>query len=87
MRRPRKKYPGAKYHVTNRGDGREKVFYHDGDRARFIEQLQDALKTDGVLLYAYCLLPNHFHLPIETPRANIDRCVARLETAYGMYFR
>ena len=87
MRRPRKKYPGAKYHVTNRGNGRAKIFYHDGDRARFMDQMQEALKTDGVVLYAYCLMPNHFHLLVETPRANIDQFMGRLETAYAMYFR
>ena len=87
MRRPRKKYRGAKYHVTNRGNGRARIFYHDGDRAQFMDQLQDALKTDGVVLYAYCLLSNHFHLLVETPRANIDQFMGRLETAYAMYFR
>jgi REP element-mobilizing transposase RayT len=49
--------------------------------------MQDALKTDGLLLYAYCLLPNHFHLLVETPRGNIDQFMGRLQTAYAMYFR
>ena len=83
----RKRYPGAKYHVTNRGNGRQKLFYCEGDYLRFITQLSDALNCDDVVLYAYCLMPNHFHLFVETPRANIDRFMDRLGTAYAMYFR
>ena len=45
------KYVGAKYHVTSRGNGREKIFYSDDDRERFLEQLDAALVEDGVILY------------------------------------
>lgn len=83
----RKKYAGAKYHVTNRGNGRERVFYRADDRERFLDQLRDALVKDSVVLYAYCLMPNHFHLFVETPAGNIDKFMGRLTTAYAMYFR
>lgn len=52
-----------------------------------MEQLTHALEADSVRLYAYCLMPTHFHLFIETPRANIDEFMGRLTTAYGLYFR
>jgi REP element-mobilizing transposase RayT len=73
--------------VTSRGNGREKIFYSDDDRERFLEQLDAALVEDGVILYAYCLMPNHYHLLVETPRANIDVFMKRLNTSYAMYFR
>lgn len=83
----RKQFAGAKYHAMNRGNGKQRVFYAADDYERFLDQLQDALAKDQVLLYAYCLMPNHFHLFVETPNANIDEFMARLGTAYGMYFR
>lgn len=87
---PRKwriRYAGARYHVTSRGNGRERIFYSDEDRERFLEQLDMALAADEVVLYAYCLMPNHYHLLVETPHGNIHRFMHRLNTAYSMYFR
>jgi len=81
------RFVGARYHVTSRGNGREKVFYSDQDRERFLEQLDAALAADNVILYAYCLMPNHFHLLVETPWGNINRFMHRLNTSYSMYFR
>ena len=88
MPRPwRIRFTGAKYHVTSRGNGRAVVFYGGEDHERFLEQLDDALEKDLVQLYAYVLMPNHYHLLVETPYGNIQRFMQRLNTAYGMYFR
>ena len=86
-RSARKQFPGAKYHVVNRGNGRQLIFRCAGDYDRFLEQLCDALEWDGVVLYAYCLMPTHIHLLVETPLGNLDRFMGRLTTAYAMYFR
>ena len=83
----RRRFEGAKYHVTNRGNGRQAVFSGPDDYRRFLAQLKEAMDKDGVRLYAYCLMPNHFHLFVETPRANLDRFMGRLTTAYAMYWR
>ncbi len=69
----RRRYEGAKYHVTNRGNGRERIFYRNDDYERFFRQLTEGLEKDQVTLYAYCLMPNHYHLFVETPSGNIDR--------------
>lgn len=88
MSRPlRKRYHGAKYHVTCRGNARQTIFYSAADYERFLEQLDNAVERDGIILFAYCLMPNHFHLFLETPHGNIDHFVGRLCTAYAMYFR
>lgn len=88
MPRPwRIRFAGAKYHVTSRGNGREVVFRKPEDHQRFLEQLDGALKEDQAVLYAYVLMPNHYHLFVETPLGNIQRFMQRLNTAYGMYFR
>jgi REP element-mobilizing transposase RayT len=81
------RYPGAKYHVTSRGNGRARIFLCQSDYQRFLDQLAAALEADGVILYSYALLSNHIHLHLETPRGNLPRFMQRLTTAYGMYFR
>ncbi len=88
MPRPwRVRYPGAKYHVTSRGNGRARIFLCRSDYLRFLDQLAAALEADGVILYSYVLLSNHIHLHLETPRGNLPRFMQRLSTAYSMYFR
>jgi putative transposase len=74
------------YHVTQRGAGRGTLFLDEADRARFLERLGDAVEEDGVRLYIYCLMTNHFHLLVETPRANVSAFMHRLQTAYTLYF-
>jgi len=79
-------FEGAIYHVTIRGNGRQEIFRDDGDRGRFLEQLSEQTGKHGVRLYLYCLMSNHVHLLVETPRANISRFMQSLMTAYTMYF-
>ncbi len=83
----RKEFAGAKYHVSSRGNGRRRIFHSDGDRERFLWQAEEALRLDGVILYAYVLMSNHYHLLVETPRGNLSRFMHRLNTAYSTYYR
>lgn len=70
-RQLRIQYPGAIYHVMNRGDRREPIFRDDTDRQRFLETLsQVCVKTQWAIL-SYCLMGNHFHLVVETPMGNL----------------
>ncbi len=80
-------YSGARYHVTSRGNGRQRIFHSDDDYLRFQEQLGHCLEQDEVVLYSYCMMPNHYHLFIETPLGNIKRFMQRLNTSYSMYYR
>jgi len=86
-RPPRIEFADAVYHVTCRGNGRAKIFYHDADRQRFLRQLADGVDSAAVLLYAYVLMENHFHLLLRTPRANLSRFMLRLNTSYALYAR
>ena len=70
-RKLRVQYPGALYHVMNRGDRREPIFKDDDDRWRFLETLGQACGKTGWQVHAYCLMLNHFHLVVETPKANL----------------
>jgi putative transposase len=81
-RKLRLEYEGAIYHVMNRGDRREPIFKDDRDREIFLDTLgQACLKTDW-RVHAYCLMLNHFHLVVETPRANL---VAGMKWFLGTY--
>jgi len=64
-------YPGAIYHVMNRGDRRENIFVDDVDRQDFLKTLAEACQKTGWQAHAYCLMNNHFHLVVETPNANL----------------
>src|SRR5271170_7636119 len=81
-RKLRVQYPGAIYHVMNRGDRRERIFEDEGDRKLFLETLEEACEKTGWLVHAWCLMPNHFHLVIETPQANL---VAGMKWLLGAY--
>jgi REP element-mobilizing transposase RayT len=67
----RVEYPGAIYHVMDRGDRREDIFVDDVDRQDFLKTLAEACQKTGWQVHAYCLMRNHFHLVLETPNANL----------------
>ena len=72
MPRPlRIQFPGAIYHLMNRGDRRESIFHDDQDRHCFLDTLGEACEKTGWQLHAWCLMGNHFHLVAETPQANL----------------
>jgi putative transposase len=70
-RRLRVQYPGALYHVMNRGDRREPIFRDDKDRHQFLETLGQTCRKTGWEVLAYCLMSNDFHLVVETPQGNL----------------
>ncbi len=86
-RPPRIEFEGALYHVTSRGNARQIIFHTDQDRQRFLRQLQDNLEQYGVILYAWVLMSNHYHLVVRTPRANLGRFMQRLNSSYSLYYR
>jgi putative transposase len=81
-RKLRVQYPGAIYHVMNRGDRREAIFEDDQDRYRFLKCLGEACDKTGWQVHAYCLMSNHFHLVVETPQPNL---VAGMKWLLGTY--
>ena len=87
MSRPlRIEYPGAYYHVMNRGTARQKVFLNDQDRQRFLDLLGQTCQMWGVRVYAYCLMDNHYHLLVETTDAALSRAMRHLDGIYTQRF-
>jgi REP element-mobilizing transposase RayT len=70
-RQLRVEYAGAIHHVMNRSDRREPIFLDLADREMFLATLAGACRKTGWQVHAYCLMGNHFHLVVETPRANL----------------
>ena len=73
MARPlRIEYPGAYYHVMNRGLARSNMFLDD-NRQRFLGLIGETSKLWKVEVYAYCLMANHYHLLVQTPGDRLSR--------------
>ena len=81
-RKLRVEYSGAIYHIMNRGDRGESIFLDDADRDRFVLTLAEACAKTGWQVLAYVLMPNHFHLVVETPQPNL---VAGMKWFLGTY--
>ncbi len=87
MARPlRISYPNAFYHVTCRGNDRRTIFRDDHDRTRFIERLRRAAEIFGVQVHVYVLMSNHFHLIVETPKANLSEFMRQFNISYTGYY-
>jgi REP element-mobilizing transposase RayT len=85
-RKPRLEYAGAIYHVMNRGDHKERIFIDENDRHMFLATLAETCKKTGWQVHAYCLLPNHLHLVVETPKANLVAGMRWLLSTYTLRF-
>ena len=77
---------GGWYHITTRGMRRRDIFSCDRDREHFIGLLQGLVERYGIVLHAYVLMDNHFHLLIETPHANASRALQWLNLSYAAWF-
>jgi len=92
MARPlRVEFAGAIYHVTVRMVGswiedQQRLFRDRRDYERLIERLAERVSDFGIRLYQFCLMANHYHLVLETPRGNLSRFMHSLTTAYGTYY-
>ena len=83
MARPlRIEYPGASYHVMNRGNQRQKVFYSASHYELFLDKLGESCVKFNVTVRCYCLMPNHFHLYLKTADANLGRFMQTFLTSF-----
>jgi len=85
-RKVRIEYPGAIYHVINRGNYRSWIFESKGARASFLECLERACISMGWRLYAWCLMGNHYHLCLETVDPNLVEGMHWLQSTFANRF-
>lgn len=87
MARPlRVEFNGALYHVTSRGNARQDVFCNDTDRRIFLKNLTYCLALHNVILHAYVLMGNHYHLFVETPDGNLSDFMRDTNGNYTQWF-
>jgi putative transposase len=84
-RKPRIHYPGAFYHVINRGNQRLCIFWDEVDFQVMLESLEKASRRYGWLVHAYCLMPNHFHLLVQVNEHPLWLPMRSLETSYARH--
>ena len=85
-RRPRVFAPGLLYHVIVRGNQRRKTFRCDDDYKAYLDRLQHYRAKFHLRIYAYCLMPNHVHLLLESGSAPLGKFMQGLQQSYTQYF-
>lgn len=77
---------GGWYHITSRGNGGCNIFVDKRDREHFLELLGQLSERYRILIHAYVLMTNHYHLIIQTPEANASSAMQWLNVSYSMWF-
>jgi len=85
-RQPRLDAPGALHHIIGRGIERTKIFHTEQDREDFLNRVADLCIDRALVVYAWALMPNHFHLLVRTGRQSISKSMRRLLTGYVVNF-
>jgi len=78
--------PGVMHHVIGRGIEKRDIFYHDTDRNDFIKRLSGIAQAGGMDVYAWVLMPNHFHLLCKTEKQPLATSMSKLLTGYVVNF-
>ena len=78
--------PGILHHVMGRGIERRQIFLNDIDRNDFIDRVSALVKDDAIEIYAWVLMPNHFHLLCKTKNLPLASCMRRILTGYVVNF-
>jgi putative transposase len=85
--RPHRLQPaGGVFHITSRGNRRQEIFVDDADRELFLAILGEVVARYRWRCHAYCLMPNHYHLLIETTEENLSIGMHRLNFLHAMRF-
>ncbi len=79
-------YPGAVYHVMNRGQSRRNIFLEDNGRQSFLDLLGEIVRLWNIQIAAYCLMDNHYHLLLTTPSGGLARAMRHLDGIYTQKF-
>lgn len=72
---------------THRGNERKPVFKSKGDREKFFSYVDSAHYRYGGLIHVYCLMSNHYHLLLETPKSILSQILHYIDGAYANYYK
>jgi putative transposase len=82
----RQNVAGGIYHVTARGNAQEAIFLDELDYVALLRLLSETVERYSWRCHSYCLLPNHYHLLLETPEPNLSRGMLLLNGSYARRF-
>jgi len=85
---PRKKRyqePG-RYHIINRGVERRLIYLEPEDYEFFLDLLLKLTKEYEIIVHAFCLMTNHYHLLLETKQNNLSKAIQFINDKYAKYF-
>ncbi len=84
MGRPlRHHVPGASYHIILRGNDRQRIFFRDRDRLRFLDLIAEGKSRYGHKIFAFCLMNNHVHLALQVGSISLARILQNLVGRYA----
>jgi len=79
-------YEGALYHLLSRGNEGKDIFDDDRDRKIFLKTVAEMSERFEMSVYAYVLMGNHYHLMVQTARANLKKAMHWFGTTYTQRF-
>ncbi len=85
-RGPRLDVPGTLHHIMARGIEQRDIFRTDEDRKDFLGRLAALVPVTKTRVYAWCILPNHFHLLLRSGKTGLSSFMRRLQTGYAVSF-
>jgi putative transposase len=87
VRRPRRQLPPEGiYHVTTRGVARTAIFLNDDEHRLFLRLFADVVARHDWRVHVFCLMPNHYHLVVETQLWRLSAGIHRLNGTYAQGF-
>lgn len=75
-------FEGAYYHILSRGNEKREIAADDVDRRRMLDTIGEAAERFDLDIFAYVLMPNHYHLLLRTQKANLSRAMQWFGTTY-----
>ncbi|MDY0122909.1 transposase [Sulfurimonas sp.] len=74
------------YHIINRGVERRSIYLEPKDYEFFLDLLLKLTKEYEIIMHAFCLMTNHYHLLLETKQNNLSKAIQFLNDKYAKYF-
>lgn len=82
-RKQRIHIPGAFYHITQRGNNQQRIFFSNEDRAKFCLLMQEGTERFGHRIHAFCLMDNHIHLLVQAGDKPLGKAMQNLTFRYA----
>ncbi|HNV02178.1 MAG TPA: transposase [Vicinamibacterales bacterium] len=79
-------FAGACYHVMARGNAKSPIFLDTDDYRKSLEILEETARRYSLVIYAYCLMPNHYHLVLQTRDGNLSAAIQYLNAVYSQWW-